>query len=163
MWRWGRLSLHNSAMLLAEESWRSFTRLIRNSTEDIGESLHFIKVHVFLAQYKECTHFFYFFFLFQLLKILKSLLPQNGSFLQLPVDPATWTGFLWASSPGFRRCSFGIAALWCWRVTKAFPPHSSLHAQKPWPLGWGSGGCSRGNLLKDWSFMGNCRFIGNVS
>lgn len=37
------------------------------------------------------------------------------------MDRATWTGFLWVSSPGFRRCSFGSVVLWCWRVTEAFP------------------------------------------
>lgn len=44
------------------------------------------------------------------------------------MDRATWTGFLWASSPGFRRCSFGSVVLWCWRVTEAFP----LPFTPPW-------------------------------
>lgn len=78
------------------------------------------------------------------------------------MDSETSTGFLWASSPVFRRCSL---AVWpCDTVESVkLPSLSFLHKQKPWPLGWGSGGCNWGSLLKDWSFMGNCRFTGNVS
>lgn len=93
--------------------------------------------------------FFYIFFLFKLLEILNLNCHKMAVYCN-----SQWTEQLELDFCGPVPRDLEDAPLAVWssdagESLKLSLSHSPLHEQKPRPLGWGSGGCSWGNLLKD--------------